>query len=236
MPTIKQRIGKLLIPKLPLSRENFDILRFELNSAKVNFNNKFNPFAVSKVKKFINQDNLSINIASGPFGEKDWVNIDMFQHKNIAFTYDCRTQLPFKTNSVSRIRAEHIFEHLDRKDEAPKFLKECARVLKTNAVLRIIVPDIAKFVEAYYLKDENKWNEMGFNLENWYSPVHILNHVFRQSGEHKFGYDFESLKPFVEEFGFKAYLSTFGNSIDEKLNNDQAIHKGYSLYVDCVKK
>ena len=236
MSTIKQKIGKLLIPTLPISRENFDILRFELNALGVNLKNKLNPFTIARRKKYAKIDDLSINIASGPFGEEGWVNIDMFKHENIAFVYDCRTKLPFRDNSVARIRAEHIFEHLDKKDEAPEFLKECQRVLKKGSVLRIIVPDIAKFVEAYYLKDEKKWNEMGFDLKNWESPISILNHVFRQSGEHKYGYDFEALKILIEKYNFEVHISEYRKSIDKKLINDQENHKNYSLYIDCVNK
>ena len=103
MSTIKQKIGKLLIPTLPISRENFDILRFELNALGVNLKNKLNPFTIARRKKYAKIDDLSINIASGPFGEEGWVNIDMFKHKNIAFVYDCRTKLPFRDNSVARI-------------------------------------------------------------------------------------------------------------------------------------
>ncbi len=234
--SFKQKIGKFLIPKLPISRETFDILRFELNAYRVNLTNKFNPFVIVNRRKYTKKDNVSLNIAAGPFGEKDYINIDIFNHKNISFCYDCRKKIPFRNNTVSRIRAEHFFEHINNNDEALQFLKECNRVLKKDAVLRIIVPDVSKFIYAYFSNKEEDWNRIGFSTKNWESPIHILNHVFRQNGEHKFGYDFYSLKKLIEQFNFKVHFSEYRNSIDSKLNNDQENHSPYSLYLDCEKK
>lgn len=238
--TIKQWLGSVLIPRLPLTRENFDRLRFEANAARVNLKNKLSPFAISKIKKIARQDSLSVNVASGPFGEKDWINIDMFRHSNIAFTFDCRKKLPFRNSSVVRIRAEHVVEHFDVKEEAPRFLQECRRVLKPEGVLRIVVPDIEKFVKAYLANENQEWKNIGWDIDNlpadMPTPVYVLNHVFRQDGEHKFGYDFEALKQIVMENGFsKVIRQEWGKSVDEKLCADLENHRPYSLYVDCVK-
>ncbi|WP_338767944.1 methyltransferase domain-containing protein [Bernardetia sp. ABR2-2B] len=236
--TFKQRIGKILIPKLPLSKENFNIFRHELNAFFLRLNTSLNPLKRANVTKYTKQDNISLNVGAGPFGKKGWINVDMFKLDNVTFTYDCRRKMPFRDNSVKRIRCEHVFEHLTMQDEVPDFLRECRRVLKEDAVLRIVVPDITKFIKAYYEKDMVLWKEMGFEVGNEEAPTaaYLLNHVFRQDGEHKFAYDFETLKHVVKKAGFsKVIHQKWKVSIDDKLKDDLENHRPYSLYVDCIK-
>jgi predicted SAM-dependent methyltransferase len=235
--TLRQKIGNYLIPKLPVTRENFDRLRFEMNSFVLNIKNRLSPVAINKIHRLRKKTDLSINVGAGPFGKEGWVNIDMFRMQNVTITYDCRKKLPFASGSVSRIRSEHVFEHLDREDEAPKFLKECYRCLKTEGVLRIIVPDLELFVRAYCSGKPEEWKKIGFDLNNspW-GPMEILNHTFRQNGEHKYGYDFETLRRTVAVAGFtKIEKMSWGRSLDKLLEDDLENHRPYSLYVDCVK-
>ena len=236
--SLKQKIGRLLISILPINEELFNQFRHEINAAWIRINNSINPFQIFKVNRSIKGENLSVNIGAGPFGEEGWINIDMYSFKNISFAYDCRKELPFRDASVARIRCEHCFEHLDKKEEVPFFLKECLRSLKKGGVLRIIVPDLYLFISAYLAKDEKEWAKIGYAKlpQDFNCRMDILNHVFRQSGEHKYGYDFESMKVTLEPFGFSEIIkSNFKNSIDPLLCNDLTNHSAYSLYVDCVK-
>lgn len=236
MSSLKQRIGRFLIPKLPVSREVFDVLRYEANMLLLRISNRINPFKVWEISKICGGDDLLLNLGSGPFGQDGWINIDVRKMKNVTFTADFRKKIPCRNESVKAIRCEHVLEHFDIEDEAPNFLKECHRVLKTSSVLRIVVPDVGKFVDAYHSQDPEKWRELGFEMKEWDSPIHVLNHVFRQGGEHKFGYDFNALKKLVSSFGFEVTKQSFGTSLDPLLANDQANHEPYSLYIDCVKK
>ncbi len=238
--TFKQKLGKFLIPRLPVTKENFDRIRFELHAFLINLNNFFNPLARYKIYMQRKENNLSVNIGAGPFGKPGWVNIDTFRYKNITLVYDCRRKLPFKNESVLRIRCEHVFEHLDIHDEVPKFLSECRRCMVKGAVLRIIVPDLELFIKAYVSNDENEWREIGFNLSDLpgglETPMDILNHTFRQNGEHKYGYDFETLNKVLKSAGFSnVEKKQWSKSADNLLEDDLENHKPYSLYVDCIK-
>jgi len=218
-----------------LSNEVFEIFRFEWNTFLLRLNCSVNPFKRRKIKKFTGLSNLKVNVGAGPFGEVGWVNIDVFYCKNISFTYDCRKKLPFRDGTVSKIRCEHVLEHMDIQYETPLFLKECHRVLTETGVLRIVVPDIEKFVHAYYL---NEWSALGMQQAispNW-QPADILTHTFRQGGEHKFGYDFYVMKRVLEDAGFKKIeRMEFGRSFDPELQKDQKNHEKYSLYVEAIK-
>lgn len=238
--SIKQIVGNFLIPRLPISRETFDKVRYELNAVYVSINNSINPIYISRLNRYRKSTNLSVNVGAGPFGQEGWTNIDMFKFKNISFPYDCRKKLPFRDGTVERIRAEHVFEHLDRKEEAPKFLSECLRSLRPGGILRIVVPDLELFIRAYQAGTVEAWKSLGFDLNNLpgglVTPMDILNYTFRQNGEHKYAYDFATLRYAVMQAGFKdATKLSWGNSADPMLRADQEVHRNYSLYVDCTK-
>lgn len=238
--TIKQKIGRLVIKASPVSPEIFTILRVEFRAIRNRLNYKFNPFKRMLIRKIAAAESISLNIGCGPFGEDGWVNIDLMKLKNVSFTHDSRRHLPFKTGSVDRIRVEQFFEHLDKSFEAPFFLEECKRVMKTGAVLRISVPDIEMFISAYYKNDKNGWKDLGYDIdklpEGFDTRIAILNHIFRQDGEHKYAYDFEAVNYLLVKHGFKNITrQPYRVSLDEQLTEDQENHSNHSMYVDCVK-
>lgn len=226
---------KRLLHFTGLSNEVFELIRFELNMFFVRLNSKINPLKIQKIKKYSKLDNIKLNVGAGPFGEEGWLNIDMFKYKNISFTNDCRKKLPLVNNTVSIIRCEHVLEHMDKEYEAKVFLKECFRVIKSGGVIRIVVPDIEKFVKAYYEKD---WKSVGINyeLKDNLQEADVLTHIFRQGGEHKYGYDYNALSYLLAESGFlKIEKKAFGVSLNSELERDQVNHKEHSLYVEAIK-
>ena len=57
-------------------------------------------------------------------------------------------RLPFASDSIDIVYHSHMLEHLDR-DIARKFLLEVKRVLKTDGIQRIVVPDLEKVCRTY---------------------------------------------------------------------------------------
>jgi predicted SAM-dependent methyltransferase len=122
----------------------------------------------------------------------------------------------------------------------PKFLAEVNRILEMNGVIRIVVPNAQRYLEAYVANKPDVWNALGWDLANMpddiLTPMHIVNHVFHQSGEHLFAYDFETLKLVLEKSGFRRVLNqNFRVSLHPKLAIDQVNHRLYSLYVEAMK-
>ncbi len=149
----------------------------------------------------------------------------------IDLTLDLRKTLPFKDSTFKFIRIEHCFEHLDPIYDVPTVLKECHRILKAEGQLRIIVPDIELFIHAYV---NQNWDFLG-DYSHKDAAAH-LTHVFRQGGEHKFGYDYSALKQTLESHNFKNITKmSFGISINKELTDDLPNHQYYSLYVDATK-
>jgi predicted SAM-dependent methyltransferase len=153
---------------------------------------------------------------------------------------DIRKRLPFTDGSASRVLAEHVLEHLDFATDALNVAREVWRVLEVGGRFRVIVPDCERHLRAYIQGSCEGWQELGWDLSampaDIHTPMHIINHVFHQGGEHLFGYDFDTLELLLKKAGFSfVERCRFGESRDPRLAIDLDVHKAYSLYVDAVK-
>lgn len=200
----------------------------------------------SQKKKFKGKEDLKVNIGAGPKGKEGWINVDAYAQPGINCIYDCRTELPFQDGSVSMIFCEHFVEHLDYTEEIPFFVSECLRVLKKGGVMRIIVPDVELYIRGYLdegwetfekirpLKNGREDSWMHFKYNN---KMEMLNIIFRQGIEHKYGYDYEAMKYVLNRFGFsKVQKQSFNDSILKELILDSPERGTESLYVDAIKE
>jgi len=211
---------------------------------------KLYPWKVKKNRNSVreslrNKSSIYANIGSGGAGlPSGWINIDYAECKNVHYIFDCRKELPFATNSVKGLFTEHFFEHLDYSEEVPNFLSEVNRVLQNDGCVRIIVPDAEKYLIGYcsdswdLLKETRQLNDnfidgMGIKYN---TKMNLINEVFRQGGEHKYAWDFETLKYVLIEAGFsKVYKKSYIESDDKKLAIDMFERKYESLYVEAIK-
>lgn len=76
-----------------------------------------------------------LNFGCGGFKLPGWDNYDL--------EVDISKPLPFPDGSASHIFAEHVVEHISHQ-QAWLFFEECRRVLASNGVLRIAIPDVAR--------------------------------------------------------------------------------------------
>ncbi len=232
MPVLRRLIHKIL------PRHAYRILRFELALARVRMGH-------ARVRsRYRGAHDLLVNIAPGPHGCPGWVNVDIGPWANVNCIYDCRLSLPFPDSSVRGIFCEHFVEHLDYHEEIPFFLRECWRTLKPGGTMRIIVPDAERYLRAY----AENWSELeqirGLSSGRtdpytgvvYRSRMEIINHIFRQGSEHKFAYDFETLRLQLLSAGFHdVQNTTFGVSSAPELVLDQANRASESLYVEAIK-
>jgi hypothetical protein len=66
--------------------------------------------------------------------------------------------------------------------------------------------------------------------------MELLNVVFRQGHEHKFAYDFETLRFLLRRYGFsEILLQEYSKSMMPELCLDQAARASESIYVDARK-
>lgn len=236
---MRQALGRWLIPRLPVNRRTFDILRFEFGCALQRLRNACSPRYRIRLRKLRKRTGLSVNFGSAGRGLADWINIDArSNHAYLYIAHDIRRPLPFRDGQVKRIFAEHVIEHVDFRDDIPQIFREFRRILEPGGVVRIVVPDAERFMSAYVQKSTAAFAELGWHPlpSDICTPAHAVNLVFHQNGEHLFGWDFETMDLTLRKAGFSRVLKqSFGVSIDPQLAIDQPFHRPYSLYIEAVK-
>lgn len=237
--TLKQRLGKWLLPRMPITRFLFDQLRIELNAIVVDVGNVLLPMHRRRLADLQRRRDLHVNVACGPQVLPGFVNIDLLCRHPDVVAWDCRRSLPMADGSAAGIRVEHFVEHLEAREELPAFLRDCLRALRPSGVLRVIVPDAERYLRAYCRNDLVGFRELGVLdpfPQDLPTRMDIVNHVFHQWHEHRWGYDFETLALRLRTAGFKRVeRMAYRRSLDPMLAQDLDVHVPYSLYVDAVK-
>lgn len=82
---------------------------------------------------------LRLNLGSGKHVKEGFDGVDIIDYGQ-KYILDLRKGLPiFKDSSVSEIFCQHFIEHIDQ-DSIYKLLEECTRVMKSGAIMHIVVP------------------------------------------------------------------------------------------------
>lgn len=159
-----------------------------------------------------------------------WVNIDLFRPgRQLDLRWDLRRPLPFSNGAADAIFAGHLFEHIDLKG-AFVLLRECWRVCAADAVLRIGVPDLGRYVRAYGGED---------SIIDDCRPGRptrgiALSEVFFCCG-HRSMYDFETLEGLLVEAGFST-VERCEYGLGRIYPNPDGEHRRLeSLYVEAIK-
>lgn len=66
---------------------------------------------------------------------------------------DATKRIPFPDSSIEVLYTSHMVEHLDR-EEVQKFLEEANRVLNSDGIIRIVVPDLRKLATQYITNED----------------------------------------------------------------------------------
>jgi predicted SAM-dependent methyltransferase len=112
------------------------------------------------------------------------------------------TSIPLRDASAEAIYSSHMLEHLDRED-ARMFLSECHRVLRPGGWLRLVVPDIAKYVNEY--ATDGDADNLVANLRLAQPRASGFRRVVEVAvgfRGHRWMYDATSLSRLVSESGF----------------------------------
>ncbi len=236
--TLKQRLGNCFIPKLPVNQHVSSHLRHELAAWWVRILHNFHPGYRAKIRELRKKKDLLVNVGCGPFGEPDWVNLDLYNQPNLTLRADTRRKLPLADESCLGIHVEHFLEHLNPEDERLPFLHECRRCLQTDGILRLITPDAELYIKAHLEPGWGLLNQIGCGEDKpeavFRTKMEALNYVFLQEWAHFGGYDAETLEHILKEVGFtQVNRSSWrkgdfpGGSIDRKQ------HRPYSLYFEA---
>lgn len=89
-----------------------------------------------------------LNLGCGQKYHKDWVNIDFVSSSEYVEAHNLLNGIPLKDNCIDVVYHSHILEHFSKQDGF-HFMEECYRVLKTNGIIRIAVPDLETIAKEY---------------------------------------------------------------------------------------
>lgn len=173
---------------------------------------------------------IKLNVGCGRNRKDGWVNIDLSEEADLQL--DLREPLPFPDNAASFIYSEHFFEHLEYPGQALNFLKESLRVLQPGGLFSVGVPDTEGPLRSYVHGDDAYFQDV---RQHWHpawcnTRMHNLNYHFRQRGQHKYAYDFETLAQILGEVGF---VSVARRPFDPAM--DDARRGPGTIYVDACK-
>ena len=147
---------------------------------------------------------------------------------------DLRRKWPLRSGSAKYIFSEHVFEHFGYPDEIGHVLGECHRILRPGGVLRVIVPNAERYLQAYAEDDESFIREVGGESA---SKLSVVNVMMRENGFHKYAYDYDELERVLRTAGFKNVTrSTLTGSSHHELNLDfdDPQRDLVSLYAEAV--
>ena len=158
----------------------------------------------------LNKTNTNfLNLGSGNSYVNNFINVDFFGKKMIDYGMDLRFPFKIESNSIDGIFSEHTFEHLSHQ-EVDNALGECYRILKPEAKIRIIVPDLSILIERYCSNDDEwfqKWHDLVLNepsrhyMKKYFTNMFAINFTASYY-HHKSCWDFETLKKVLSSNGF----------------------------------
>lgn len=179
-------------------------------------------FNRARVARFASTESSLVNVGCGELTKNGWINLDLDHPNDKRLYYNALNPLPFAAELIEHIHLEHFLEHLDYFNGC-SFLNECFRVLEFGGSLRIIVPDLEKYIVAYLNNDKEFFNRL-VHLGGSASPLttraQICNQMFRMGGAHKYTWDFETLTIVLKDAGFSSIERSGLNVVDPKYQID----------------
>lgn len=197
-------------------------------------------------------DFRKINVGCGDSLYPDYLNIgywkelpeagfgDYYGDGRFLLNWDLSKGIPLKENSIDTIYNCHFLEHLSF-EEAFAFLRESHRCLAPNGLMRIVVPDLRKWVKSY-LEDDlliTRYREECFRSDPRYSTPGLVFMGMLHGHGHRFGWDATSLGSILSGLGFISIRERLYQ--ESEISNILEIERSHplraleSLAIECRK-
>jgi predicted SAM-dependent methyltransferase len=148
-----------------------------------------------------------LQLGSGGNDPVGWLNTDIAPTRDEVYL-DATERYPFPDRSFQYVFSEHMIQAV-RWEDGVAMLKECYRILAQGGKLRVVTPNLAKFVQLLTGNPDaeaRRFIAAKLRLTGWpESPVtgaYILNRQVRDWGT-QFLYDPTTLRKSLELAGFK---------------------------------
>lgn len=168
---------------------------------------------------------MKINLGAGPNWEhEEWHVLDHKIEKNVNFKIKGNlNNINLKNKSCDLVFISHTLEHIPH-IQIQNVLTEINRVMKKNATIRILVPNLYLIAKAYIKKDKKFFKQaldedhsirtdlgyggmlMNFILSPGQDTILINRELnkFIAGYAHLYSYDFEMMKILLKKCGFKS--------------------------------
>ncbi len=185
-----------------------------------------------KARRYEAARGLQIQLGSGGQPKEGWVNVDLFADADAQL--DLREDIPFADGSASLVYAEHVLEHFIYPQEVQHIVREIRRILAPGGMFKLVVPDAGRAMQAYGLGEQAFFTARrvrSYLATERPTPMHVVNYICRQDGQHKYAYDEETLAQVLESGGFvEARRRPFDPTLDSERR-----HAANSLYMEATK-
>jgi len=188
-----------------------------------------------KLSESMNYLNLGCgsNVVSGAINADFFSGFRFWKSQcKLEWHLDLRYPLNCRDSVFDGVFTEHTLEHI-YPDDAMSLLKELYRVMKEGALIRVTVPDLDKYVQYY----TGKMTEPDLSVfrEKFPTGASAICNV-AQNYLHLSLWDFEELKRFMEEAGFRdVQKMRYGECTDPRLCLDLKTRAWETLYVEARK-
>lgn len=134
-----------------------------------------------------------LNLGAGMDILEGWQNLDIREYPGIDIVCDVSKELPFNENTIERIYASDVLEHIMYAD-VPKTLKEWYRVLVPRGRITIKVPSLSTIATNYV--------RHGIDAKEFVRLIYGGQEEGIIANAHKSGYDPQYLSQQLEQAGF----------------------------------
>ncbi|MEV6491238.1 methyltransferase domain-containing protein [Actinoplanes sp. NPDC051633] len=151
---------------------------------------------------------IMLSIGSGRYLQPGWIGIDYKRSEKI-FACNLERPIPLPNGCVDGLLAEHILEHF-MLDDIPQVLRECVRILKPGAPLRVVCPDasiVGEILLGYWTERVAKQIAFDSRIHGWkadrYIGLRVANRIAYQFGQHKALLTADSVSSLLKQAGLK---------------------------------
>lgn len=136
-----------------------------------------------------------------------WLNADIDPIHEEVVLMDATQPFPLPSDTFDIVFSEHMIEHIGFQ-EGLFMVKECYRVMKKGAVIRISTPNLKFLIDLYQEPktqvqlDYIQFNKRYFKDNRPMTDAIVINNFFRDWG-HRFIHDFNTLTYILKQAGFK---------------------------------
>ncbi len=178
-----------------------------------------------------------LHLGSGSKYISGFVNVDGNPLNRLDLWLDIRRGLPFPAESVDSIYSTHVFEHFYG-DELRRLLRECYRVLKPGAGVRLVVPSLTGAIVAYTQKRTDWFSDFPRKFDSL--GGRFSNFVFCD-GQHRTAFDLSYMAEVLRGAGFREVEESgegksrlYGDQVPPYEPGDSQ-ELPHSLYVEAFK-